>query len=338
MLSPSALMREPQQLRNRTDAFGTLLDLFRSSQTFFVTSHARPDGDAVGSSLAMAHLLHAMGKEASVYLADAVPRAFRDLPGADLIRHTLADGPQFDVGIILECDSVARTGFPTIPCAQTVNIDHHQSGCSYADLNWIEPLAPAVGVLVYDLAVASGVAITPQLATCVYAALLTDTVAFTISNVDAATFEVARQLLEHGADASGVTDAVYFTQRESKIRLLGAALHDMNVRGPVAWTIVTLDQMRQLGASLEDSDGIVQQLIMQEGICAAALLRELPEGGFRVSLRSRGAVNVASVAEAFGGGGHQNASGCTLHLPAPEATARLEIALKLACVAGERAG
>lgn len=337
MLSSTALMREPQHLSDRPEALRVLLDVIRSCQTCFISSHARPDGDAIGSALATMHLLQAMGKDASVFFADAVPRAFRDLPGANLIRRSVPERAQFDLGIVLECDSVARTGFSTIPCAQTINIDHHQSGRIYADLNWIEPLAPAVGVLVYELAVASGATLTPEFATCVYAALLTDTVAFTISNIEAATFDLARQLLELGADASGVTDAVYFTQRESKIRLLGAALGTMQVHGPIAWAIVTLEQVRQLGATLEDSDGIVQQLIMQEGICAAALLRELPEGGFRVSLRSRGSVNVAAVAEAFGGGGHRNASGCTLFLPAQEATHRLEVALERACLSAEPA-
>lgn len=337
MLSSPALISEPRPLTDRAEALQTLVPVLRAAETFLVTSHARPDGDAIGSALATMHLLHAMRKQVVVVFADPVPRAFRDLPGADLIRHELPRSLCCDVGIILECDSVRRTGFTTLPCTRTLNIDHHQSGSTFADVNWIEPLVPAVGVLVYELAAASGVTLTPAFATCVYAALLTDTVGFTIPNISAATFDLARKLLELGADASSVTDAVYFTQSQSKLRLLGAALRDMHVRGPVAWTIVTLGQMELFGAALEDAEGIVQHLITQEGVCAAALLRELPEGGYRVSLRSRGSVDVASVAEAFGGGGHRNASGCTLLFAATDAVNLLEAALKRACSSTEAA-
>ncbi len=323
---------QPLLLESREQAFATLLPLVREHETFLVTSHARPDGDAVGSTLATMHWLESMGKEVTVCFADPIPRPFALLPGADRI---CVEFPKktVDVGIVLECDSVARTGFAELPAALLVNIDHHHSGTSYAAVNWIEATAPAVGVMIYELAVASGVPLGPALANCLYAAVLTDTVGFTLPSTTAATFDLARHLLELGADAAGISDAVYFSQRESKVRLLGAVLRGMHVKGPVAWSAVTRSDMDTTGAGVEDSEGIVQHIIAVEGVRAAALLRELPGGEFlRASLRSKGAVNVAQVAEAFGGGGHRNASGCTVAGPLEEAACRMEEALQAACL------
>ncbi len=323
---------QPVVLESREQAIADLLALVRAHQTFLVTSHARPDGDAVGSALGTMHWLESMGKQVSVCFADPIPRPFASLPGAERILSKLPK-ETFEVGMVLECDSVSRTGFPALPAALLVNIDHHHSGTTYAAVNWIEATAPAVGVMIYELAIASGVPLSPSLANCLYAAVLTDTVGFTLPSTTAATFDLARHLLELGADAAGISDAVYFSQRESKVRLLGAVLRGMHVKGPVAWSAVTRSDMDTTGAGVEDSEGIVQHIIAVEGVRAAALLRELPGGKFlRASLRSKGAVNVAQVAEAFGGGGHRNASGCTVAGPLEEAVRRMEDALQAACL------
>ncbi len=322
----------PLVLEGRDEAFGTLLPLLRGRQTFLVTSHARPDGDAVGSALGAMHLLEAMGKQATVAFADAIPGPFQALPGADRIVQSLPKTPA-DVVLVLECDSVARTGFRELPGGMLVNIDHHHSGLNYGAVNWIDPKAPAVGAMIYELAVASGAPLSPALASCLYAAVLTDTVSFTLPSTTAATFGVARHLLELGADAAAISDSIYFSQRESKLRLLGSALRGLQVHGPVAWSAVTGADMTATGAGAEDSEGIVQHLIGMEGVRAAALLRELGDGrSLRVSLRSKGAVNVAQVAETFGGGGHRNASGCTVAGPVAEAARRVEEALQAACL------
>lgn len=329
ILSTSVL---PHVLRNREQAVTTLIPLIREHGTFLVTSHARPDGDAVGSALATMHWLESMGKQARVCFADPIPRPFASLPGADRILDHLPE-ETFDVAIVLECDSVQRTGFAHLPARLLVNIDHHQSGANYADVNWIDPESPAVGSMMYDLAVASETPLSPALANCLYTAVLTDTVGFTLPTTTAATFDLARHLLEIGADAGAISDAVYFSQSESKVRLLGAALSHLRVHGPVAWSAVTRADMESTGAGVEDSEGIVQHIIAVEGIRAAALLRELPGGtSLRASLRSKGTVNVAKVAESFGGGGHRNASGCTLDGPLEEAARRMEDALQAACL------
>ncbi len=182
---------QPIVLQNRTEAFRTLLPLLREHDSFLVTSHARPDGDAVGSALGAMHLLESMGKQVTVAFADPIPRPFAALAGAERIVHE-QPAARADVALVLECDSIERTGFASLAGALVVNIDHHHSGTNFAAVNWIDPHAPAVGAMIYDLAVASGAALTPALACCLYAAVLTDTVGFTLPTTTAETFDLER--------------------------------------------------------------------------------------------------------------------------------------------------
>jgi phosphoesterase RecJ-like protein len=170
------------------------------------------------------------------------------------------------------------------------------------------------------------------MASCLYAAVLTDTGAFTFASTDAFTFGLAEHLLERGADSTGIAQSIYFSHPESKVRLLGIALSNLEVDGEVAWTYVTLDDMERTNAIVEDCEGIVNYLISILGVRAAVFLRELPDGNrFRLNLRSKGAVDVAEVAERFGGGGHRNASGCTIDGPITHAAPVLVNELHLAC-------
>jgi phosphoesterase RecJ-like protein len=303
--------------REKIDA---LLQLIGDRQRFLVSSHARPDGDAIGSSLGLMHLLESLGKEVVVAFSDPIPVIYRMLSGVDRIVRTLPTTPP-DALILLECDCSARTGFTSAEFADmgkvfTINIDHHLSGGNCGDFNWIQPEASAVGSLVYDLAVASGVDITPEMATCLYTAVLTDTGSFTYASTRASTFALAEHLVERGANPNRIAQAVYYSNPPSKFHLLGAALRHMRVELPIAWAWITLDDMDSVDATVEDSEGIVNYLIGIGGVEAAVFLRQLPdEAGIRLSLRSKEGVDVAQVAENFGGGGHRNASGCTLPGP-----------------------
>ena len=312
------------------EAIASLLALLRSQRSFLITSHSRPDGDAVGSSLGLMHLLDAMGKDVTVAFADPIPQAFAPLPGVERVVHTLPEAVP-DIAILLECDSVGRSGFTHIDARQMVNIDHHLSGRAFADHNWIDPQAAAVGAMIYDLAVVSGLPITPAMATCLYAAVLTDTGSFMYSSTTAATFGLAEHLLESGADAYGVTQAVYFSNSPGKLRLLGIALKRMQIEAPIAWSYVTLEDMATAGAVVEDCEGVVNYLIGLVGITGAVFLRELPGGDYRLSLRSKDGVDVAAVAAQFAGGGHRNASGGTIAGPLPGAVATVLTALREAC-------
>jgi phosphoesterase RecJ-like protein len=318
----------------RAESIASLLRILRESNSFLITSHARPDGDAVGSALGLQHLLEAMGKHAVVAFSDVIPSMYHCLPGVQRIVHEIPTHPPPQVAILLECDSIERTGFARIDAQRTLNIDHHQSGRRFADVNWIDPEACAVGAMVYDLAIASGVEITPEIASCLYTALLTDTGSFTYAGTDAATFRLASHLLERGADANGIAQSIYFSNPESKLRILGIALSNMEIDGEIAWTSLSSLEMERAGAIAEDCEGIVNYLIGIAGVRAAIFLRELPAGDcFRLNLRSKGTVDVAEVAERFGGGGHRNASGCTAEGSLAEVAARMIGELRSACQA-----
>ena len=315
---------------SQVDSISALLTLIRERQSFLITSHARPDGDAIGSSVGLMHLLDAMGKDVQVAFADLIPLIYGYLPGIKRITHSLPATPP-DAVILLECDSIERSGFDRIDAGMTINIDHHKSGRNFANFNWIDQEASAVGAMVYELAIASGVKISAAMATCLYTAVLTDTGSFTYSTTTAATFALAEHLVASGARANEVAQAVYFSNPPSKIRVLGLALNNMVLDGEVAHAWITQEEMARAGAVPEDCEGIVNYLIGMAGIETAAFLREqpAPDGTleFRTSLRSKGSVDVSLVAERFGGGGHRNASGCTL--PGPLDSARTRVVAEL---------
>ena len=285
---------------------------------FVVVSHARPDGDAVGSILAMESLLRHMGKIVDMVMADAVPAVYRTLPGAERIRQAGAvHAGNYDSAIILECDSTQRTGVEGLDGLFIINIDHHRTGRAYGTLNWIDPDASAVAVMVYELALTAGVAITPAMATCLYTALMTDTGSFTYPGTSADTFTLAHALIDLGAKADSVARDVLYSVPAARIRLLGVALSRLQIHGPIAWTYITQNDLNGLSATDEDSEGTVNYLISIADVQAAAFLREI--GGdpqqFRTSLRSKSSVDVSHVASLLGGGGHRNAAGCTLPGP-----------------------
>jgi phosphoesterase RecJ-like protein len=304
-----------------------LLETFRASPRFILTSHARPDGDALGSALALAEVLDQMGCQTDVVFADPVPLIYRTLPNVGRIHHkpSAADIADHSIpAILLECDGIARTGLLGLEERPLINIDHHASGRNFAGINWIDEHACAVGAMVYRIALAAKVEITPSIATCLYTSILSDTGAFTYASTDAATFALVHDLALHGANPGQIARDVYFSNSISKIRLLGAALSNLQCEGKVAWTWVTSNDMKLTGADAEDCEGVVNYLIGISGVESAVFLREVPEiNEFRLSIRSKGKIDVARVAESFGGGGHRSASGCTLTGPLSVATERI---------------
>jgi phosphoesterase RecJ-like protein len=305
-----------------------LLEAFRASPRFILTSHSRPDGDALGSVLALAEILDQMGLQTDVVFADPVPAIYRTLPNVERIHHTpsAADIADHSIpAILLECDGIARTGLLGLDEDRPlINIDHHASGRHFAAVNWIDEHACAVGAMVYRIALATGVEITPSMATCLYTAILSDTGGFTYASTNADTFAVAHDLAVRGANPAKIARDVYFSNSISKIRLLGAALSNLQCEGNVAWSWVTSNDMMLTGSDAEDCEGVVNYLISIAGIESAVFLRELPDiNEFRLSIRSKGKLDVARIAESFGGGGHRSASGCTIEGPLGEALNRI---------------
>jgi len=300
-----------------------VLDGIAQRQRFVLTSHARPDGDAVGSVLACCQILRQMGKNADVVLSDGVPYIYRPLPLAhEVMQGTTVNG-DYEAAIVLECDSLHRTRLEGLDRKFLINIDHHATGKRFAHINWIDPSACATAELIYRLAREAGVKITPEIATCLYTAVLTDTGAFCFVGTNARTFELARELVLAGADPAKCAQAVYFANPTSKMRLLGAALSSLHRDREIVWMWVTRAQIDWSGAFDEDAEGLVNYALSIAGIEAAIFFRETPDRRFRVSLRSKGRVNVATIAEKFGGGGHDCASGFSIEGPLSMATERV---------------
>lgn len=299
-----------------------VLKRIEERKRFLLTSHARPDGDAIGSMLALFQVMRALDKDVEMVLRDPVPQIYRPLPYSEMIRQANQCDPGYDAAIILECDGVQRTGLQQLEaCGRLlINIDHHLSARPFAHINWIDPSACATAEMIYQLARAAGVTITPDLATCLYTAVLTDTGSFCYEGTDEHTFALAQQLVRHGADPARIAQKVYFASPESKMRLLGAALSNLRRIGDLTWMFVTQAQMQQSGAKEEDCEGLVNYALAICGVEAALFFRELPNGRYRVSLRSKGAVNVADIAAKFGGGGHACASGFSVEGPLSRAT------------------
>lgn len=303
-----------------------ILDVLRRGERFLVCSHARLDGDAVGSILACGLLLGQMGKQADLVTADHVPPVYRWLPGAAAIRTARRVTGPYCAAILLECDSLERTGLVRMGTDRAglenlflINIDHHLSGRPYARLNWIDHEAASVGEMVYRLARTAGATLTPEMATCLYTTVFTDTGGFSYGSLRPSTFELARDLVAAGADPIRVAQEVCYSTPMAKMLLLGAALHNLHHEGSVAWLWLTHEDVIRAAAADEDSEGIVNFAMGIAGTETAAFLRELPDGQIRMSLRGKGKVDVAAIAGQLGGGGHKSAAGCTVQGPLPRA-------------------
>ncbi|HYU46158.1 MAG TPA: bifunctional oligoribonuclease/PAP phosphatase NrnA [Terriglobales bacterium] len=299
-----------------------VLQEIRARHRFVVTSHARPDGDGIGSALACGQILRVMGKDATIVMHDGVPRIYQNLPFAG--RAIQADTvPPNDAVILLECDGLKRTLLQGLEDCFLINIDHHVSGRNFAHINWIDSTVMATAELVYRLARLACVPVAADIATCLYTALMTDTGSFMFEGTNERTFTVARELVLAGADPARCARPIYFGHSTAKIRLLGAALSNLHLEGPLAWIWVTLEQMDRFGAREEDCEGLVNYALSIGDVQVAIFFRELPGQRYRVSLRSKGAVNVSAVAEHFGGGGHKCASGCSVEGPLAIAVSRV---------------
>jgi len=309
-----------------------VLECIAARERFLLTSHARPDGDAVGSALACGQILRSLGKQADVVLSDSVPYIYRPLPYADqVVQASLVNG-HYEAAIVLECDSLARTRLEGLEPNFIINIDHHYSGKLFGHVNWIDPQACATAEMIYRLGREAGVKITKEIATCLYTAVMTDTGSFRFAGTSDRTFALAGELVRCGADPVQCAQNVYFANPTSKMRLLGSALSTLHREGSVVWMHITRAQIDDCGAFDEDAEGLVNYSLSIAGVQVAVFFREMPERRYRVSLRSKGAVNVVAVAENFGGGGHVNASGCSLDGPLSVATERVlaQVRLRLA--------
>jgi len=291
-----------------------VVELIEKKDRFAITSHVRPDGDSLGSSLGLYWLLKALNKDIEVIMRDPAPHSYQQLPGAHAIRVTPAADRAYDAIFVIECSDIDRPGLIDLEKHFVVNIDHHSTTELFGTVNWIDSTASAVGEMIYNLCKATGVRVTKEIAECVYTALLTDTGSFHYSNTTERTFKIASELIRTGVKPAKTAEAIFGSYQWPKIELLSQVLAtaQRDESGHVAWMRQTLEMQQQTKASDEDTDGFVNYPLTVGEVEATALFKECAPGVYRTSLRSKGDVNVAKVAEQFGGGGHRNAAGCTL--------------------------
>jgi phosphoesterase RecJ-like protein len=290
-------------------------DEIRSRSSFLLTSHARPDGDSIGSQLAMAAALRRLGKTVRIVNRDRPPEPFYALPGVDRIEVAPRVDGHDDALIVMECSDLARPGVAGLEGRFTINIDHHPGNTMYGAVNWFDETAAACAELVADLIDALEVSWDAEIASHIYLAILTDTGSFRHSTITARTFEACRRVAEAGVDPAAIARLVYEQSTVGKLKLIGALLDAMEVSPDGQLAILSLDDelMARTGATSYDTDGVINMPLMAAAVQAVALLRAESDGQVRVSLRSKGALDVRLVAAQFGGGGHRNASGFTVN-------------------------
>lgn len=289
----------------------------RARRRFLVTSHARPDGDSIGSQLALAFALRQLGKEVRVVNRDPAPPHYRDLPGVCEIEIAGRVDGACDALFVMECGDLRRPDIDGLDGCFVINIDHHPGNTAYGAINWFDETAAACAEMVFDLVASLNVRLTPEIATLLYLAILTDTGSFHFSGVSPRTFDICRQLLEAGADPVRTACTAYDTNSVARLRLLGAVLGRLTLEASDRIAVLHLDPATaaEAGATDDDTEGFINIPLSVPHIQAVVFFKKMDGDEYRVSLRSKGNIDVSRVAKELGGGGHRNAAGCAVPGP-----------------------
>ena len=287
----------------------------RDHQRFAVLSHVRPDGDALGSQLALALSLQELGKTVRVWNEDGMLEKYSFLPHAELL--TKPPATKEDVDLVVALDTAVQTRLGTALDAvgsakMTINIDHHPSNPAYGDLVYVDPASPATGQILFELIADQKLPLTKEIAENLYVAISTDTGSFQYPNTTARTFEIAAELIRTGVDVGRVSQLLYENYPRRRIELLRELLGTMRFegKGRVASFSLSLEMAKRLGVLPEDNEGLIDHLRAIHGVIVAVFFEELPDGKVRVSMRSKSEkADVCAICMKFGGGGHTLAAG-----------------------------
>ncbi|PKN77439.1 MAG: DHH family phosphoesterase [Deltaproteobacteria bacterium HGW-Deltaproteobacteria-10] len=297
--------------------FKEIIAAINEGQNFLITSHIRLDGDALGSELAVYLMLRDLGKNAVIYNQDNTPEHYRFLPAARNIVHTPGDLEQYDAVFVLDCSELDRVGdqaekFSKIK--KLINIDHHVSNGGFCDIRLIDAQASSTGELIYRLMKEMSINMTKEICTNLYAAILTDTGGFRYSNTRHGSLWAAATLVEKGADPQWISENIYESDPPAKLKLLAKTMEtlSLDLKMKVGSLVVTHKMLQEAGASMEHLEGFVDIPRAVQGIEISVLYSQLNGNSFKLSLRSKGQVNVEKVAKKFGGGGHVNAAACRI--------------------------
>ncbi|TAK08285.1 MAG: bifunctional oligoribonuclease/PAP phosphatase NrnA [Candidatus Manganitrophaceae bacterium] len=291
-----------------------VVSVLQEKQSFIITGHVSPEGDAIGSGMALALALRDMGKKAEVINKDPIPQQLLFLPHEGLFSQQKAMIQPADALIVVDSGSFERTGYTgsdAIPLL--INIDHHITNPSYGHINWVLPTAMATGEMIYDLLKAMGTRMTPSIATCIYTALITETGSFRYVNTTSRALQIAGEMIEQGADPFRIATALFEANSSGRLKLLAEVLAKMELSADerIAWIEVTQAQLRKTGTTLEDTEDFVTYPRSVEKVEVAVFFREVGPEQYKISFRSQGKVDVALLAKRWGGGGHIYAAGCT---------------------------
>jgi len=291
---------------------GMVIAALQRCKTVLISVHISPDGDALGSQLALMMALEKMGKTVTVQNLDPVPEIYRYLPQANRIKIGHLVPGSYDAAVVLDADPT-RTGLfdKPAPADVLINIDHHVTNASLWPYTWLDPDASATGEMIYNLIQQLGVLFDREIALCLYTAIFTDTGSFRYSNTSPESMRISAALLEAGADPWLVTENVYESFAFRRIKLLGSVLSGMERSGDgrIAWVVVTDELYRQTGTTAEDTDNFVNFVRSVKGVEVAILFRQIGAMEYKISLRSKGRVDLSTLAQSLGGGGHKNAAG-----------------------------
>lgn len=296
-------------------------DLVRSHSRFIVAAHESPDGDALASTLALTLALREMGKQVVAYNVDQAPEHFRFLPGCETLCHELAGDQRFDVGVILDAGELRRAGTHLRDrCANLVNIDHHPYSESLGSADLLDTAAAATGVLIYRLLRALDHPVSSEVALCIYTAILADTGSFRYANANPEAFRIAGEMVDLGVDPWSIASGLYESQDAARLRLLAQSLQTLTVSacGRMAAVTVTRSMLESAGATSEHTDGFINYPRSIRGVEVALFFRQLAGDCYKVGFRSKGTIDVGSLARELGGGGHHNAAGAEVCGPIDE--------------------
>ena len=288
-------------------------EAIRRRQRFVIASHVRPDGDAVGSQMAMAYALKYLGKEVRVVSRDVAPPPLQVFPGVLEIEILERVDDPGDAVIVMESGDLLRTGVSGLDRGFVINIDHHVGNSMFGAINWFDVSAAACGEMVFDLVRELGVPLSHDIAVHLYVAILTDTGSFHHSNITPRTFEICRQCVEAGVNPSAVARSIFDSNNLGRLKLMGAILSRMQLdpSGRLATVSVDEELVTSCNGTYEDTEGLINLPLTVREIQAVVFFKEVGPDDWRVSMRSKGDVNINAVAKEFGGGGHKNASGCS---------------------------
>jgi len=288
----------------------SLISEIRTARSFLIASHINPDGDALGSTLALGDALKALGKKVTMFSRDGVPEIYRFMPGWKGIKTSCSKIPAGQpLLLLLDCNSPDRAAIDALSFCRTAVIDHHKTESSFGDIRWIDKGAAATGLMVYRLIRSLKAPLTRAMAANLYTAIAVDTGVFRYSNTDEQVLLAAADLVKAGACPGSIAEKLHEQWTDGRFDLLNLSLQTFTKKNGIAIMCVTKDMMRKTGTSESDTENFANFPRMIDSVKISALIREAEDGRLKISMRSKGNVDVSRIAAEMGGGGHKNAAG-----------------------------